>query len=90
MRRVLEKEGRFSIERLEMTNPYSQYRKEHSIESMIKQVRASMEGILSANFGDSVVDKLFSEMLAKSEEILPLMEAGFEHSTQLLLVLKRM
>lgn len=48
-----------------------------------------MEGILTAHFGDSVVEKLFSNMLAKGEEILPLMEAGFDHSTQLFVVLKR-
>lgn len=90
MRKVVEKNGCFSIERMELFNPRG-----NSVEapvdvvSLVIQLRAATEAVFSAYFGDSVVEKMFEYMLARTAQISTLMEVAKHHPTQLLLVLKR-
>ncbi|KAK6120547.1 hypothetical protein DH2020_045713 [Rehmannia glutinosa] len=89
MRKVIEKNGCFSIERIELVNPMSQVNGVVNLDSLIMHLRAGMEGIFTKHFGYDVTEKMFNKTLSKSEEILKLLESGHFNSTQLSVVLKR-
>ncbi|KAH6799174.1 hypothetical protein C2S51_035658 [Perilla frutescens var. frutescens] len=88
MRKVIEGNGCFSIETMELTNPRSQVGA-LDVVSLIKHLRAGMEGILTPHFGKSVVDKMFIKISEKDQEMWRCLEACNHTSTQLFLVLKR-
>lgn len=90
MRNVIEKNGCFSIERIEMTIPSSQDSVTSShVHSLIMHLRAALEGIFTKHLENDVVDKMFNKTLAKSEEISALLGSIYPISTHLFLVLKR-
>ncbi|KAI3455091.1 hypothetical protein Pfo_011754 [Paulownia fortunei] len=89
MTKVTEKNGCFSIERIELINPRSQVNGSINVHSLIMHLRAGMEGIFTKHFGNGVVEKMFNKTLAKSKEISEFLEAGYRNSTQLFVVLKR-
>ncbi|XP_057804905.1 loganic acid O-methyltransferase-like [Salvia miltiorrhiza] len=88
LRRLIEKNGRFSIEKMELSYPFAQLTTEINAAPLIMQLRVTIEGLLTTYFGISVVEKVFSKMLAKTEEISMHFKAGHDQ-TQLLLALKR-
>lgn len=88
MRKVIEGNGCFSIETMELTNPTSQVGA-INVASLIMHLRAGMEGILTAHFGNSVVDKMFIKISERAQEMSHLLEARYHNSTQLFIVLKR-
>lgn len=83
----IEENGCFSMERVELMNPRSNI----SARVIISHVRAACEGIFTQHFGESVMDKMFTNTLAKAQEASnsPLVEADLYHSLQLFYVLKR-
>ncbi|XP_057804902.1 loganic acid O-methyltransferase-like [Salvia miltiorrhiza] len=91
MRRVIEKNGCFMIERMELTDPRSKVDGAIDVGSLIMHMRAGMEGIFTTHFGDSVVDRMFAKASAKAQEMSHLLESTYHQSsaTQLFLVLKR-
>lgn len=89
MRRVIEKNGCFIIERMELTDPRSKVDGAIDVGSLIMHMRAGFEGIFAAHFGDSVVDKMFAKISGKAEEMSHFLESGYNKSTQLFVVLKR-
>lgn len=88
MREVIEKDGRFSIEKMELTNPKSVVGP-IDVGSLIMHLRAGMEGVFTAHFGSSVVEKMFTNVSAKAQQISRFWEAVDTASTQLFIVLKR-
>lgn len=88
MREVIEKDGRFRVEKMELTNPRSEVGP-IDVGSLIMHLRAGMEGIFTAHFGSSVVEKMFVNVSAKAQQISRFLEAVDPASTQLFLVLNR-
>ncbi|KAG6404120.1 hypothetical protein SASPL_136360 [Salvia splendens] len=89
MKRVIENNGCFSIEKMELTDPRSKVDGPIDVAKLIMHMRAGMEGVFSAHFGDSVVDKMFAKISDKAQEMSHFIESGYSKSTQLLVVLKR-
>ncbi|KAK4395529.1 Loganic acid O-methyltransferase [Sesamum angolense] len=89
MRKLIEKNGCFSIERIELTNPRSKVDEPIDVHTLIMHLRAGMEAVFTKHFGDAVVEKMFHKTLAKSGEISEFLKSTYPKSTQLFLVLKR-
>ncbi|KAL1541761.1 gibberellin A4 carboxyl methyltransferase [Salvia divinorum] len=84
VRRVIERNGCFSVVKMEMTYPYSEIK----VRFKIGPFRAALEGVLIACFGNSVVEKVFSKMQIRSDEIVERLMAVHDFA-QLFVVLKR-
>ncbi|KAI3473503.1 hypothetical protein Pfo_031436 [Paulownia fortunei] len=89
MRKLIEKNGCFSIERIEITIRRSQVNGSVNVHSLIIHLRAALEGIFTKHFGNAVVEKMFNKTLAKSEEISEFLESCYPVSIHLFVVLKR-
>ncbi|KAL7139691.1 hypothetical protein ABFS83_09G070500 [Erythranthe nasuta] len=90
LRKLIEKNGSFSIERLEVTIPNSQAKIDSShVHSLIMHFRAALGGIFSKHFGNDVVEKMFDKTLAKSEEISKTLNTIYPLLTHFFVVLKR-
>lgn len=89
MRKGVEENGSFRIERMELTNPRAKVEGAIDVASMLKLLRAATEGVLTASFAKSAVEEMFGCMAARTAEISRSMEAAARHPSQLLLVLKR-
>ncbi|KAL9156408.1 hypothetical protein ABFS82_09G074800 [Erythranthe guttata] len=90
LRKLIEKNGSFSIERLEVTIPKSQAKIDSShVHSLIMHFRAALGGIFTKHFGNDVVEKMFDKTLAKSEEISKTLNTIYPLLTHLFVVLKR-
>ncbi|MCD7472861.1 hypothetical protein HAX54_014265 [Datura stramonium] len=86
MIRVVEKNGCFSIEKMEVTCPQSSI----DAKSFISHLRSGLEGIFTKHFGSKIVDEMFERNLEKSEEISTwLKDEYYKTMRQLFLVLKR-
>ncbi|XP_047947061.1 loganic acid O-methyltransferase-like [Salvia hispanica] len=86
VRRVIERNGCFSVVKMELLYPFET--REIEVGSLIVPLRAALEGVFIACFGNSVVDKVFSKMFTKTDEIAKRLESVHDHA-QLFLVLKR-
>uniref|UniRef100_M1C310 Uncharacterized protein n=2 Tax=Solanum tuberosum TaxID=4113 RepID=M1C310_SOLTU len=85
MTKVVEKNGYFSIKRMELTNPQSNI----DAKSCISHLRASLEGTFTKHFGSKIANEMFERTLEKIEEISAWLEDEYyKTSRQLLLVLK--
>ncbi|KAG5554133.1 hypothetical protein RHGRI_011866 [Rhododendron griersonianum] len=89
MTRLVERNGCFKIERLELTDPMAKFDGPMDITGMIMHLRAVFEGILTKHFGSKIIDELFERTKDKSAEISAQLEASYRKGTQLFLVLKR-
>ncbi|XP_015161394.1 probable S-adenosylmethionine-dependent methyltransferase At5g38100, partial [Solanum tuberosum] len=65
MTKVVEKNGCFSIERMELTNPQSGI----DANSFINHIRAGFEEMFTIHFGRKIADEMFERTLEKIEEI---------------------
>ncbi|WMV50983.1 hypothetical protein MTR67_044368 [Solanum verrucosum] len=85
MTKVVEKNGCFSIERMELANPQSGI----DANSFINHIRAGSEEMFTIHFGSKIADEMFERTLEKIEEISAWMEDEYCKTTrQLFLVLK--
>ncbi|XP_011073160.1 probable S-adenosylmethionine-dependent methyltransferase At5g38100 [Sesamum indicum] len=89
MTKLIEKNGCFSIKRIELTNPRSKVDEPIDVHRVIMHMRAGMEAVFTKHFGDAVVDKMFDKALAKCGEISEFLKSSYPESTQLFVVLKR-
>ncbi|KAK4436788.1 Loganic acid O-methyltransferase [Sesamum alatum] len=89
MTKLIEKNGCFSIERIELTNPRSKVDEPIDVRSLIMHLRAGMEAVFTKHFGDGVVEKMFDKTLGKSEEFSNFLKSNYPNSGQLFVVLKR-
>ncbi|KAG5628301.1 hypothetical protein H5410_000018 [Solanum commersonii] len=85
MTKVVEKNGYFSIKRMELTNPQFNI----DAKSCISHLRASLEGTFNKHFGSKIANEMFERTLGKIEEISAWLEDEYyKTSRQLLIVLK--
>ncbi|KAG6618155.1 hypothetical protein I3843_06G049600 [Carya illinoinensis] len=89
MREIVEGNGCFRIEKMEIQNPRSGIDAPITGKSCVMQRRAGLEGMISKHFGAEIVDDLFYRFSKKIDEVSNLMESQFQEGTQLSIVLKR-
>ncbi|CAL5400060.1 unnamed protein product [Camellia sinensis] len=90
MNQLVEKNGCFSIERMELTNPAAKTDGASiNIPALIMHLRAGFEAVFTKHFGKKIVEELFERTLNKSAVISSQFEASLKIGSQLFLVLKR-
>jgi hypothetical protein len=87
---LIEGNGYFSIERMELTNPPATWLKGPvDIRTWIMHVTAAMEGIFMEHFGREIMDEMFERLIAKLSHFSAYLESRSQEKVQLFLVLKR-
>ncbi|BAT98858.1 hypothetical protein VIGAN_10021200 [Vigna angularis var. angularis] len=90
MRKVIEKNGRFSIERMELTDPAPWLKNmDQVIPQWILHVRAAMEPIFTTQFGDQATHQMFQRLTKQLLDKRQLLETKYREKIQLFLVLKK-
>ncbi|XP_060196427.1 loganic acid O-methyltransferase-like isoform X1 [Lycium barbarum] len=89
MTKVVEKNGCFNIERIELTYPPSKLVDEADAKSLIINLRAVLEGLFINHFGSKIAEEAFARTILKSEEISAWMKIDCEKACQLFVALKR-
>ncbi|XP_031379037.1 loganic acid O-methyltransferase-like isoform X1 [Punica granatum] len=86
MTELVNTNGCFDIERMELTASRSKIRGSINAQAWMMHLRAGLEGIISKHFGTEIIDELFDRFLQK---VAGRLEWSFQEITQLLVVLKR-
>ncbi|GFZ21296.1 S-adenosyl-L-methionine-dependent methyltransferases superfamily protein [Actinidia rufa] len=89
MTQLVQSNGCFSIESMELTDPLSKMVGPLNVRAVVMHFRAGLEGILSKHFGSEIIDELFERTLDKSAKFSSRFESCCSKDTQLFLVLKR-
>ncbi|XP_060196444.1 loganic acid O-methyltransferase-like [Lycium barbarum] len=89
MTKVVERNGCFSIERMELTYPKSRLVDEADAKTLMINLRAVVEGLFINHFGSKIAEEACARTILKSEEISEWMKANYEKSCQLFVALKR-
>ncbi|PHT97218.1 hypothetical protein BC332_33853 [Capsicum chinense] len=89
MTKVVEKNGCFNIEKVELTYPKSKLVDEADAKAIMINLRAILEGVLSNHFGCKIAEEACTRTILKSDEISTWMKANYERSCQLFIALKR-
>ncbi|GFZ21294.1 S-adenosyl-L-methionine-dependent methyltransferases superfamily protein [Actinidia rufa] len=90
MTQLVQSNGCFSIESMELTDPLSKIVCPLNIRALVMHLRAVLEGIFTKHFGSEIIDELFERTLDKFAEFSSLFESCCgQQDTQLFLVLKR-
>ncbi|XP_062150160.1 loganic acid O-methyltransferase-like [Alnus glutinosa] len=90
MTELVERNGFFSIERMEMTNPPSSIDGPVNGQAWTMHLRAGLEGIINKHFGAEIIDDLFHRFHKKIEEFFALLESSSKERTQIFVALKRL
>ncbi|KAM3218033.1 hypothetical protein P3L10_022562 [Capsicum annuum] len=69
MIKVVEKNNCFNIEKLELTYPKSKFVDESDAKTIIINLRAILEGVLSNHFGSKITEEACTRTILKSDEI---------------------
>ncbi|XP_028098560.1 probable S-adenosylmethionine-dependent methyltransferase At5g38780 [Camellia sinensis] len=89
MTKLVERNGCFSIERMEVSNTRPQNDGPPIVPAILTHYRVGLEGIFTKHFGSNIVDELLEQTLNKSAEISSMLESSCVEGAQLFLVLKR-
>ncbi|KAM1085013.1 hypothetical protein ACFX13_011007 [Malus domestica] len=89
MMEVIERNGCFSIARIESTSPWSKAGHMINGPGLTMQLRAGMEGVFKTHFGTEITDQMFDRVYEKSGELIHKIESSCKEGTQLFLALKR-
>jgi len=89
MTQLVERNGCFVIEKMEMTCPRSRVDGPVSAQALTMHLRAGMEGVISKHFGVEIIDELFDRFRKKHDEFSSFLESKYEEATQLFIALKR-
>ncbi|KOM46250.1 hypothetical protein LR48_Vigan06g155600 [Vigna angularis] len=90
MRKAVERNGRFNIERMELTNPVPWLKNiEKVIPDWIIHVRVVMEAIFSRHFGNEVTHQMFQRLTKHMLDKLEILETKYRDKVQLLVVLQK-
>ncbi|XP_055815375.1 loganic acid O-methyltransferase-like [Solanum dulcamara] len=89
MTKVVEKNGCFSIEKLELIYTKSKLVDEADAKTIIINLRAALEGLFINHFGSKIAEEVFARIILKSEEISAWMKVNCNKSCQLFVALKR-
>ncbi|KAL3510419.1 hypothetical protein ACH5RR_029820 [Cinchona calisaya] len=76
MASLAKRNGCFSIETMEMTDPRSKIDDPVNVQSLIMHLRAAMEGIFTKHFGSEIVDEMFKRTFKKSADISLCLDSG--------------
>lgn len=88
MTQLVQRNGRFVIERMEITYPLPGVDDLISGQTWTMHVRAGLEGIISKHFGAEIIDDLF-DRFNKKYEYCSLLKSKYKELTQLFIALKR-
>ena len=88
MTQLVERNECFSIERMEIIQPWARAG-DLSSQAFTMHLRAAMEGIISKHFGTEIIDELFDRYCKKHGEFIGLLESKCNEGNQLFIVLKR-
>ncbi|WJZ80585.1 hypothetical protein VitviT2T_000492 [Vitis vinifera] len=86
---LVERNGCFSIERMELTNPASKLDGPMSGHAYTMHVRATIEGLVAKHFRSDSVDQLFHLFFKKIENMSRQLELDPKEEIQRFVVLKR-
>lgn len=89
MTELVNANGCFNIERIEVSAPRSETEVSVDGQELALHTRATLEGILSKQFGVEIIDQLFNRFLKKTGEFAKRIESSLRQSNQLLVILKR-
>lgn len=89
MTELVDANGCFDIELIEVTAPRSKVQAPVDVQSLTLHMRAGMEGIISKHFGAEIIDQLFDRFLKKVEESAEQLKRSVRQRNQLLVILKR-
>ncbi|OMO98979.1 SAM dependent carboxyl methyltransferase [Corchorus capsularis] len=89
MKEIIERNGCFSIERLETTHPLSEAIVKLDPRVFAAHIRAGLSGIISKHFGNKIIDELYDRLDKKAEENSYLLNNPSYTPNQLFIVLRR-
>ncbi|CAN4114014.1 unnamed protein product [Withania somnifera] len=89
MTKVVEKNGCFSIERIEFSYPKSRLVDEADAKTLMINLRSVLEGVFIHHFGSEIAEEVFTRTILKSDEISAWMKTNYKKSCQLFVSLKR-
>lgn len=88
MTKVVNKNGYFSIEKMEIIESQSKILAEADAKSLMIHLRATLEGIFTKHFGVKITNEMFARIMDKCEEISSWMKVEYKKASQLFVVLK--
>lgn len=86
---LIQKNGHFSIERLQLTSASSWLKGPVDMPAFIMHVRAAMEGMFIKHFATDIIDEMFDRLIKKLSEFSDLVESSSRGKTMLFVVLIR-
>ncbi|KAF3618946.1 putative S-adenosylmethionine-dependent methyltransferase-like [Capsicum annuum] len=89
MTRVVDKNGCFSIERIDLTYPKSKLLDEADAKTLMINLRVVLEGLFVNYFGSEIAKEAFARTIVKSDEISTWMKKNYQKACQLFVALKR-
>ncbi|KAK3421441.1 hypothetical protein EUGRSUZ_G02088 [Eucalyptus grandis] len=89
MTALVESNGCFSIERMDLAAPGSKIDVSFGGHACMLHLRAGMEGIISKHFGSEIIDDLFDRFLEKTNEFSDRLNSAYRQGSQLVAILKR-
>ncbi|KAL3347149.1 hypothetical protein AABB24_021030 [Solanum stoloniferum] len=89
MTKVVEKNGLFSIQRMELINIKSNLVDEADAKTLMMSIRSSIEGVIINHFESKLAEEACARTIIKSEEISEWMKVNYEKPSILFVALKR-
>ncbi|KAI9169390.1 hypothetical protein LWI28_011598 [Acer negundo] len=86
---LVEKNGHFMVETIELTDPTSCYKGEIDIKMWTKHVRAALDGMFLKYFDIGIVDEMFDRLVQRLFEVSDLVNSTYKDKTLMLVVLMR-
>ncbi|KAK2635556.1 hypothetical protein Ddye_030348 [Dipteronia dyeriana] len=81
---LVEKNGHFMVETIELTDPTSCYKGEIDIKMWTKHVRAAMDGMFLKYFEIGIVDEMFDRLVQRLFEVSDLVNSTHKDKTMML------
>ncbi|KAI5353489.1 PREDICTED: probable [Prunus dulcis] len=91
MAELVERNGSFSIVKMESTSPWLKvgHIVNNTPQKLARELRAGMEGVFKTHFGSDIVNQVFDRLNDKSGQLINQLESSHRQGTQLFLALKR-
>lgn len=90
MTEVVERNGCFAIETIEITNPLTKHQSTVNwLHLTTTTLRAAVEGVFAKHFGSEIIDEFFERVYQKTIQFSAELESSSKEDTQLFIVLKR-
>ncbi|XP_059649240.1 loganic acid O-methyltransferase-like [Cornus florida] len=86
--RLVEENGCFRIERMELMDPRSNMNSPYDVHKFIMHVRAFLEGVFTKHFGSEIVNEMFERIFQKSSEFSCVLDEGDKQKNIVFFILK--